>query len=480
MTHSKLRITFLSILLLTLAYRIYIIWLNVWPINGDEAQYFSWAKHLAFGYYSKPPMIAWLIALTTKLFGNGPVGLRIASPLAYTVTAIFIYLSAKKLFDEKTGFWCGVLFLLIPGATFSSSIISTDPFLLMFWSIAFFGLIMALKQQQLSLWIFCAFFLGLAFYAKYAAILFTLSLFVYLLLSSENRFLLKKSGPYWVLILPFIMLIPNLWWNYQNHFASIEAVKNNADLSGNLFHFSNLLNFILSQFAVFGPVLFAALLIYLFQIHKYIKQERFLLLSVFTFVTLAIMTLESFLSRAHANWSAPAYIAASILVVAILVIKKQRFWLWFALILHFLLAYGFMHIQSIVRFIHAPMDKEMTIISWPKASIQINSLETEYPEAKILVNNRMLLTQIMYFGKIPLEKMFAWNPNHLIRSQYDLVTHMAPQKGKNFLFFSYQPYPDYVAPYFETMKPLPTITLITLDGKPLNLYVFWLQDFKGY
>ena len=37
----------------------------------DEAQYWFWAKRLAFGYYSKPPLVAWVVALTTKLAGDG-------------------------------------------------------------------------------------------------------------------------------------------------------------------------------------------------------------------------------------------------------------------------------------------------------------------------------------------------------------------------------------------------------------------------
>ena len=38
-------------------------------LGPDEAQYWSWAKDLDFGYFSKPPMIAWIIAATTAVFG---------------------------------------------------------------------------------------------------------------------------------------------------------------------------------------------------------------------------------------------------------------------------------------------------------------------------------------------------------------------------------------------------------------------------
>src|SRR5690242_6829378 len=40
-------------------------------LDFEEAQYWHWAQQLAWGYYSKPPLVAWLIAATTALFGDG-------------------------------------------------------------------------------------------------------------------------------------------------------------------------------------------------------------------------------------------------------------------------------------------------------------------------------------------------------------------------------------------------------------------------
>jgi hypothetical protein len=50
-----------------------LLWLGVQSagLYPDEAQYWFWAQHPAFGYYSKPPLVAWLIALTTAAFGDG-------------------------------------------------------------------------------------------------------------------------------------------------------------------------------------------------------------------------------------------------------------------------------------------------------------------------------------------------------------------------------------------------------------------------
>lgn len=471
---------FSALVILVLIIHIYILWLNVWPINGDEAQYWNWGKYLAWGDYSKPPLIGWVIALTTKLLGNGPVGLRLGSPLAYTISAAFIYLSGCRMFSNKVGFWSGLMFLLLPGVSFSSTIISTDPFLLAFWSAAFYGLIRALEKNEICWWLFAGVMLGISFYGKYAAILFSLSFIIFLISSKNHRTLWKSIGPYLLLFVPFIMLIPNLVWNADNHFASMNAVAANADLTRDFFHPKNFLNFFASQFAVFGPILFATLLIILVQINRYIKNDHYKLLFIFTFVTLTIMTVESLLARAHANWSAPAYIAADLLVCAILIERKKMLWLWASLVLHSLVLLGLANLPYLVHTFHVPLDKEMTITGWPAAAQEINVMRATYPDSKVLVDNRMLLTQIMYFANIPMSQVVRWNPSDEIEDQYDIVTRMENQNGKNLLLFSYVQKPVSIENRFTSTQFLKTINLMTLDGQSMQLYAFYLIGFKGY
>ena len=39
-------------------------------LYGDEAQYWLWSKNLAFGYYSKPPLLPWLIRVFGLIAGD--------------------------------------------------------------------------------------------------------------------------------------------------------------------------------------------------------------------------------------------------------------------------------------------------------------------------------------------------------------------------------------------------------------------------
>src|SRR4051794_1464129 len=61
-----------------------VAWDGTHPIVSDEAVYWSWSRHPAAGYLDHPPMVAYLIGLSTKLMGSTPLGVRFfAAALAY-------------------------------------------------------------------------------------------------------------------------------------------------------------------------------------------------------------------------------------------------------------------------------------------------------------------------------------------------------------------------------------------------------------
>jgi 4-amino-4-deoxy-L-arabinose transferase-like glycosyltransferase len=122
--NSKQYFLFFSFLLLVLR----LLWIktNNLELYADEAQYWVWSQHLDFGYYSKPPFVAWIIALSTSLLGNEEVGVRFFSPILHFITGWIVYLTAKE-FDERAAFWAGLVYLTMPAISVSSTIISTDP-----------------------------------------------------------------------------------------------------------------------------------------------------------------------------------------------------------------------------------------------------------------------------------------------------------------------------------------------------------------
>src|SRR5690349_2639988 len=82
-----------TIALLAALTAVRILWLAVQPagLYPDEAQYWFWASQPAWGYYSKPPLVAWTISLTTAVLGDSEFAIRLAAPLLHAIAAGFVY-----------------------------------------------------------------------------------------------------------------------------------------------------------------------------------------------------------------------------------------------------------------------------------------------------------------------------------------------------------------------------------------------------
>ena len=84
-----------------LALRLAGLYANATDLVVDEAQYWSWSRELAFGYFSKPPMIAWVMHGASAICGDGEMCLRAASPVLYTAAAFMLYLSGRALYGAR-------------------------------------------------------------------------------------------------------------------------------------------------------------------------------------------------------------------------------------------------------------------------------------------------------------------------------------------------------------------------------------------
>ena len=77
-------------------FRIYYITHGVIDLSPDEAHYWEWSRRLDLSYYSKGPMIAYLIALGTAIFGDNVFGIRVMAVVSSALSSIFLYLLGKN------------------------------------------------------------------------------------------------------------------------------------------------------------------------------------------------------------------------------------------------------------------------------------------------------------------------------------------------------------------------------------------------
>ena len=80
----------------------------------DEAYYWDWSRQLDWGYYSKPPMIAWIIGTSTFFFGEAEWAVRLMAPVLHTLTTLMIFQIGALLYSPRIGFWSALTFATAP------------------------------------------------------------------------------------------------------------------------------------------------------------------------------------------------------------------------------------------------------------------------------------------------------------------------------------------------------------------------------
>ena len=284
-------------------------------LGVDEAQYWLWSQHFDFGYYTKPPMTSWIIAITHGLFGHESWAVRIAAPWLHLGTSLMIWQTARWLYGDVAGRWGAVLWMLLPAVSLGSFVISTDTPLLFFWSTALMFTVGALHHRinPKASMALAGVMIGGGMLAKYAAIYFAVGVVLFWIWQRRHRttqptadmgssdFTTRQIG----LLLAGMLLAasPNLGWNLLHDFATVRHLGDNANLARQSYTLVGSAAFLGAQFVTAGPLCFALMLLIIWPRQSTMADRLLICLSV---PSIALMSLQAFVSEANANWALTA------------------------------------------------------------------------------------------------------------------------------------------------------------------------------
>lgn len=451
----------------------------------DEVYYWGWAQNFELGYYSKPPVLAWLIMLTTTIFGESEWAIKIGAILLYPLTSMVIYLISDILFkDKRIAFYSALAFLTIPAVSLSSMIISTDVVLLLFWSLALYFFIKALKENQLHDWVLLGLTAGLGMLSKYNMAFFLVSALMVMGLNKAYRGYFKDKNFYIALILSFMVFSLNLYWQYQNDFISFVHTKEISHIESELFHVNKFLEFIGAQFAIMGPIFFALLLFLLFQRKRLFQNNAMKILYLFVIPYFLFITTLSFLSRAYGNWSAPIYIAGTILVVSYMIQKNQIRLVQLSIGLNILVALIFYFFQAIVSNLKLNIPSKMNpykrVMGWQHVANEVAKVQ-KTEEYTLLFNSRKSMAEMIYYLKPHPFDALTYNPSNKIHHQYDMYNRLnQTHQGKTLLYVTEDTNISYLKNNFENLQHLKKINIPLYKDFNRTYHLYRLEAFKGY
>jgi 4-amino-4-deoxy-L-arabinose transferase-like glycosyltransferase len=286
---------------------------------GDEAYYWLWSRRLDLSYLDKGPVIAWLIALGTGLFGQTVFGIRFFAVILSTLTGIGIYFLARRLFNDRVALWAVVLAAVTPMFAVGAILMTIDTPYIFFWTLAALTFWHAKDSVRLWPWILTGILVGLGMLSKYtgAVELVSFAAFCALHPPSRRHFL---QGTFWIMIfVAAVFLILPVYWNWTHDWPTTRFLFHRGALDEPA-HIDPLkaLIFLGGQAGVISPLIFFGLILVigrpgLAKLESKTEVTYLLLLFLPLFLFYLVISLQQ---PSQANWAAAAYVGGFILLAA--------------------------------------------------------------------------------------------------------------------------------------------------------------------
>jgi 4-amino-4-deoxy-L-arabinose transferase-like glycosyltransferase len=314
-------------LLLNVAYLVCDCPLDLAP---DEAHYWHWSRHLDWSYYSKGPLVAWLIRGSCELFGGLSVRLVGSEMLAVRLPAVVCHvallagwyvLTVGVFRNPKFALAVVALALTLPGVSAAAVLMTIDPPFLVCWCWALVFAWKAVSADRLGWWLLAGVCSAVGVLAKYPMLLFPVAITAFLIADPDRRHLFRRPGFWLMVALTAVGLTPVLLWNAAHDWVSVRHVLGQAGIGGGPrpHRFEPLvpLAFAAGQAGLLLGFWFVALAAAAWRFRPRATSENGLSFLWWTSVPVwAVFFAASGRTTGQVNWPAAAYVSGLVLAVA--------------------------------------------------------------------------------------------------------------------------------------------------------------------
>lgn len=456
-------------------------------LGPDEAQYWTWSRHLDIGYYSKPPGVAWQIFLSTGLLGSTELGVRFSAIVLGTLFTLAVYrLALKSGCSEDAAAYAGLIAAFTPLGVFSTFLAITDGGLLLFWTLGLTVLVESKTPSYLVLGLVIA--LGALF--KWPIYLLWPVVACMWIFYPEMRRLSIFTG----IGISLLGLLPTLIWNSTHDFATFKHVFTTVKGGNDGGAAGNPLEFIGSQIALISPIIFfigcAALLYW----KKLAPAIRFL--AAVTLGILGAYIVYSFFKKGQGNWCLFAYPSLFVLIGAVFSEGSKRAWIKWGLVFSSVLVLSIFALPTVQKNNWFANNQIPWKINPFKHNLGWENLETAFqdfdPSSEFLFADKYQNTSLLSFYNPKQAQSYFFNFLGSRKNQFSYWP--GPEKGKTGYFVAVEngkdldekmrslekEYSESLAPYFETIHPPRRLSLFKAYGVSVKeALVFRCENFSG-
>jgi 4-amino-4-deoxy-L-arabinose transferase-like glycosyltransferase len=290
----------------------------------DEAHYWDWSRHLDWSYYSKGPLVAYLIRLgcllaggwARSMTGNEMLAVRLPAVCCGGLMLIGLYVLAVQVYQrEKLGLAVVAAALVMPPVIAGATLMTIDAPYTCCWTWSLVLGHRAIFNKSSWAWAATGLVVGLGILAKYTMLLWFPSFGLFLLLRPEYRRLFLRPGPWIMTAVAGVLCFPILIWNMQHHWVSFRHVSGQAGIEPGLgIRWLGPLEYVAIQAALLLGFWFLVWLRALWQgRHSAMASETYLWsMSVVTFCLFLAFSIRT---SEEPNWPVAGYLSGLVLAM---------------------------------------------------------------------------------------------------------------------------------------------------------------------
>lgn len=191
--------------------------------HRDELATLDDARHLAWGYVAYPPVTPFFGRLSLTLFGNSLVGFRFFAFVVEAIAVVLTGLMARELGGRRGAQFVAAA-AAIPFCLAGGALMQYVSFDYLLWVLAAYFVIRLSKTEDPRWWVAIGTTIGLGMMTKYTMGFFVIGIVVGVVATDARRYFASK----WLWIgvaLSILVFLPNLIWQAQNHFVSLDFLS---------------------------------------------------------------------------------------------------------------------------------------------------------------------------------------------------------------------------------------------------------------
>ncbi len=277
----------------------------------DDAYHWTWTQNLDWSYFDHPGMIAWLEKISTFVFGNNQLGIRLPSFLCFSIVVYLTWKLTADLFDEAAATFAAAIVLFSPLWGFGGFVSSPEPPFMLCWILALTVFWNGIREdaQKWSLkktWLCLGLIMGLGFNSKFPTVFLAPGMGFYLLSTRARRKDLLQVWPWAGVLISVLCLFPIVYWNLKYDWPSFKFQFHDRH-TGRGFDPNRWFGFLGMQMALLSPGVFVSVWLALIASLQQFHQARWRFLFCMSIPSFLIFYPQPLWADFKPHWMGPAY-----------------------------------------------------------------------------------------------------------------------------------------------------------------------------